>query len=125
MTEVKIKYFDTIPPCVSICVLKTGFLFAASEFGSHALYQFQGIGDDDDAESSSATLVETEEGYQPVFFDPRPLRNLACVDEIESLCPVLDLQCHNLTGEETPPTEEADAARARDPPSRCFAAAWR
>ena len=41
VTEVRVKYFDTIPPCVSICVLKTGFLFAASEFGNHALYQFQ------------------------------------------------------------------------------------
>ena len=101
--ELKIKYFDTIPPCVSVCVLKTGFLFAASEFGNHALYQFQGIGDDDDdVESSSATLVETEEGYQPVFFDPRPLRNLALIDEVESLCPVMDVQCHNLLGEETP-----------------------
>ena len=39
--EVVIKYFDTIPPCTSICVLKTGFLFAGSEFGNHALYQFQ------------------------------------------------------------------------------------
>lgn len=39
--DVIVKYFDTIPPCVSICVLKTGFLFAASEFGNHALYQFQ------------------------------------------------------------------------------------
>jgi hypothetical protein len=39
--EVVVKYFDTIPPCTSICVLKTGFLFAASEFGNHALYQFQ------------------------------------------------------------------------------------
>jgi len=62
VSEVKIKYFDTIPPCVSVCVLKKGFLFAASEFGNHALYQFAGIGDDDDdVESSSATLVETEE----------------------------------------------------------------
>lgn len=102
VTEVKIQYFDTIPPCVSICVLKTGFLFAASEFGNHALYQFQGIGDDDDVESSSATLVETEEGYQPVFFDPRPLVNLYPIDEVQSLCPVLDVQAHNLTGEETP-----------------------
>ena len=40
MKELRIKYFDTIPPCTSICVLKTGFLFAASEFGNHALYQF-------------------------------------------------------------------------------------
>ena len=41
VTELKIKYFDTLPPCTSICVLRTGFLFAASEFGNHALYQFQ------------------------------------------------------------------------------------
>lgn len=40
VTEVKVKYFDTVPPCVSIAVLKTGFLFAASETGNHALYQF-------------------------------------------------------------------------------------
>ncbi len=38
--EVKVKYFDTIPPCTSLVVLKTGFLFAASENGNHALYQF-------------------------------------------------------------------------------------
>lgn len=38
--ELKIKYFDTLPPAVSICVLKTGFLFTAAEFGNHALYQF-------------------------------------------------------------------------------------
>ena len=57
--------------------------------------------------------METEEGYQPVFFDPRPLRNLACVDEIESLCPVLDLQCHNLTGEETPQLYALCGAGAR------------
>ena len=40
VTEVRVKYFDTLPSCASICVLKTGFLFAASEFGNHNLYQF-------------------------------------------------------------------------------------
>lgn len=43
VVELKVKYFDTLPPCTSICVLRTGFLFAASEFGNHALYQFQVI----------------------------------------------------------------------------------
>lgn len=38
--EVRVKYFDSLPACSSICVLKTGFLFAAAEFGNHALYQF-------------------------------------------------------------------------------------
>lgn len=41
VSELKIKYFDTIPVCTSLCVLKTGFLFAASDFGNHTLYQFQ------------------------------------------------------------------------------------
>ena len=63
----------------------------------HADYQapsgMQSIGEDDDAvEASSAGLQETEEGFQPVFFDPRPLRNLVLVDEMESLSPVTDLK---------------------------------
>ena len=41
VTDLEIKYFDTIAPCTSICVLRSGFLFAASEFSNHALYQFQ------------------------------------------------------------------------------------
>uniref|UniRef100_A0A7S0MU40 DNA damage-binding protein 1 n=1 Tax=Pyramimonas obovata TaxID=1411642 RepID=A0A7S0MU40_9CHLO len=102
VTELKMKYFDTIPTCAAICVLKTGFLFAGSEFGNHAMYQFAGIGDhDDDVESSSATLMETEEGFQPVFFDPRPLRNLSPIDEMPSICPLMDLQAVELPGEET------------------------
>jgi hypothetical protein len=40
----QVKYFDTIAPTASMCVLKTGFLFAASEFGNHYLFQFTGIG---------------------------------------------------------------------------------
>eukprot|EP00877_Chromochloris_zofingiensis_P000800 jgi/Chrzof1/10720/Cz05g09290.t1 len=103
VTEVKVRYFDTLPPCVSLAVLKTGFLFAASEFGNHALYQFIGTGEDeDDVESSSATLVQTEEGFQPVFFTPRPLKNLLLIDELPSLMPITDMKVANLTAEEIP-----------------------
>ena len=53
----------------------------------------QGTGEDEeDVESSSATLVQTEEGFQPVFFDPRPLKNLLLVDELPSLMPLLDIK---------------------------------
>lgn len=53
----------------------------------------QGIGDGDDAvEASSATLKETEEGFQPVFFEPRPFVNLRLVDEVESLSPIVDIK---------------------------------
>ncbi|XP_038891993.1 spliceosome-associated protein 130 A [Benincasa hispida] len=100
--ELKIKYFDTIPVTASMCVLKSGFLFAASEFGNHSLYQFQAIGDDADVESSSATLMETEEGFQPVFFQPRRLKNLVRIDQVESLMPIMDMKIINLFEEETP-----------------------
>ena len=43
-------------------------------------------------ESSSAATIATEEGYQPVFFDPRPLKNLLPVDEMESLSPIMDMK---------------------------------
>lgn len=102
VTELKIKYFDTIPVTSSMCVLKSGFLFAASEFGNHSLYQFQAIGDDADVESSSATLMETEEGFQPVFFHPRRLKNLVRIDQVESLMPIMDMKILNLFEEETP-----------------------
>ena len=57
-----------------------------------AICDRQGIGDDADVESSSAATVQTEEGYQPVFFDPRPLKNLLLIDEMESLSPIMDLK---------------------------------
>jgi hypothetical protein len=53
----------------------------------------QSIGDDDDAvEASSSELTETQEGFQPVFFDPRPLRNLRLVDEVDSMSPIMDFK---------------------------------
>lgn len=100
--ELKIKYFDTFPVTASMCVLKSGHLFAASEFGNHSFYQFRGIGDEADVESSSATLMETEEGFQPVFFQPRRLKNLLRIDQVESLMPIMDMKVVNLFEEETP-----------------------
>jgi splicing factor 3B subunit 3 len=41
VSDIHVKYFDTIPVCSSLCVLKTGFLFAAAEFSNHYLFQFQ------------------------------------------------------------------------------------
>jgi splicing factor 3B subunit 3 len=102
VSELKIKYFDTIPVTSSLCVMKSGFLFAASEFGNHGLYQFQAIGDDPDVESSSANLMEIEDGFQPVFFKPRGLKNLLRIDQVESLSPIMDMKITNMFEEETP-----------------------
>lgn len=110
VSEMKVKYFDSIPPASSLCILRRGFLFAASEFGSHSLYQFEGLGDDDAVESSSEQLKSLQNGhgndadeYPPVFFNPRyPLVNLDPIDTMESICPVIDMKIGNLLGEETP-----------------------
>jgi hypothetical protein len=99
VTELKVKYFDTIPVCTAMCILKTGFLFAASEAGDHGFYDFMGLGEDDDAtEASSLTTVRTEDGFEPVFFDPQPLKNLKLVDQMMSLAPMTDMKVKNLLG---------------------------
>ena len=99
VTELKVKYFDTIPVCTALCILRTGFLFAAAEAGDHGFYEFLSLGDDDGVdEASSMHTVKTEGGYEPVFFDPRPLRNLARVDQVPSLAPLTDMTVHNLIG---------------------------
>lgn len=100
VTEIKLKYFDTVPVATSMCVLKTGFLFVASEFGNHYLYQIAHLGDDDDElEFSSAMPLEEGDTF---FFAPRQLRNLVLVDEIESLSPILSSRVADLAGEDTP-----------------------
>lgn len=49
-------------------------------------------------ESSSAQLVATEEGFQPVFFEPRPLKNLLLIDEMASLMPITDMKVRGQRG---------------------------
>lgn len=100
VTEIKLKYFDTVPVATAMCVLKTGFLFVVSEFGNHYLYQIAHLGDDDD-ELEFSSSMPLEEG-DTFFFAPRTLRNLVLVDEIESLSPILSSKVADLAGEDTP-----------------------
>jgi len=98
--EVKLKYFDTVPVATSMCVLKTGFLFVASEFGNHYLYQIAHLGDDDE-EPEFSSAMPLEEG-DTFFFAPRQLKNLVLVDEMESLSPVMACHIADLANEDTP-----------------------
>lgn len=36
--SINIKYFDTVPVSTSLCILKSGYLFAASEFSDQSVY---------------------------------------------------------------------------------------
>jgi splicing factor 3B subunit 3 len=111
--SVIVSVFDTIQPTSSLCITKTGMLFAASEFGNHALFHFQGLGDQEDVVRSTSITDEDlneELGDDSVsasrvadVFTPSPkLRNLALADEIESLSPVTDLIVDDISGEGTP-----------------------
>uniref|UniRef100_A0A3Q3MY93 Splicing factor 3B subunit 3 n=1 Tax=Mastacembelus armatus TaxID=205130 RepID=A0A3Q3MY93_9TELE len=100
VTEIRLKYFDTIPVAAAMCVLKTGFLFVSSEFGNHYLYQIAHLGDDDD-EPEFSSAMPLEEG-DTFFFQPRPLKNLVLVDEQENLSPIMSCQIADLANEDTP-----------------------
>lgn len=114
---VKIKYFDTVPVATSLCILKSGFLFVAAEFGnqyvhifdctssyfdsacSH-LYQFLKLGDEGEEFSSTDYalngMADPGVPLPHVTFCPRPLENLALVDEMQSLDPIIDSKVANL-----------------------------
>jgi splicing factor 3B subunit 3 len=89
--NLRITYFDTLPirSLGGICILKSGFMFVASESGDHGLYQFlpgkmlqKYIINEDD----STTSVDS--------FDPHPeLVNLVSFEGASrSLAPVTDIK---------------------------------
>ncbi|CCJ29330.1 unnamed protein product [Pneumocystis jirovecii] len=103
--SLKIKYFDTVPVSTGLSILKSGFLFVASEYGNHHLYQFEKLGDDNnEIEFSSVDfpVLDLNEGYEPSYFRPRSLENLLLVDDLNSMNPLMDSKILNLTDEDAP-----------------------
>lgn len=96
-TELRIKYFDTIPPAVSLNILKSGFLFASCESGNHMFYQFIKLGDDDEEpEYSSSDFDSNVYDMSPIYFKLHSLDNLQPADELQSLNSLLSSQVLNL-----------------------------
>ena len=63
-------------------------------------YQIAHLGDDDEEPEFSSSM-ELEEGTT-FFFQPRALKNLVLVDEIDSLAPIMSCQIADLANEDTP-----------------------
>jgi len=55
--KIEISYFDTIPVASSLCVLRSGYLFAASEFGNHGFYSFAGLAEDEPVMQTSNMMM--------------------------------------------------------------------
>lgn len=104
VNSIKIKYFDTIPLATSICILKAGFVFCATESGDRIFYELESLGDDgDDPEFDSSQFpVDPTEPYAPPFFRPRPLKNLTPVDVLDSMNPIMDMEVANYAEEDAP-----------------------
>ncbi|KJH51822.1 hypothetical protein DICVIV_02013 [Dictyocaulus viviparus] len=100
VTEMKVKYFDTVPAANAMCILKTGFLFVASEFGDHHLYQIANLGDDPE-EPEFSSKMHLDEG-ETFFYGIRELKSLVPIDRIDSLCPFTDAYIGDLAHEDAP-----------------------
>ncbi|KAI9816650.1 MAG: pre-mRNA-splicing factor rse1 [Thelocarpon impressellum] len=102
--RLKIKYFDTVPTASSLCILKSGFLFVASETGNHHFYQFEKLGDDDEETEyrSDDFPSDPTEPYNPVYFHPRAAENVNLVESIDSMNPIVGCKVANLTDDDAP-----------------------
>lgn len=111
--DVTLTVFDSLPTATSLCITKTGLLFLASEFSNHLLLQFQNFGEDEDAVVAHSVLddeMNEELGDDSLSacrvalnFNATPkLKNLAVLDEVQSLAPITDSFVEDITNEGTP-----------------------
>jgi len=115
LTGLKIKYFDTVPPATALCILKSGYLYTATEFGNQMVYKFEKLGDDDnEIEFLSEDYAEDAMQFgQKALFTPRPLENLSIADEIVAMNPIMGSKVVNLTGEDAPQIYTINGSGAR------------
>lgn len=103
---VRIRYFDTLPVAAGLCLIKPGYLFVAAEFGNHSLFEIvnETLGDDDERQVDSVSADYPQDSLEApsICFEPRELYNLALVDEMDSMAPLIDAQVLNLTDDDTP-----------------------
>lgn len=96
--DIKITYFDTIPPSISLNIFKSGFLFANVLNNDKLLYQFEKLGDDEESmiiKSSDYSSFESVMTCSPQHFTLRALDNLALIDIVDSLGPIMDAKLND------------------------------
>lgn len=80
-------------------MIKTGFVFAAAEFGNHFVFQITGLGDND----PDVAMTDSSMGKdQLVTFNPRGHKNIAAVDEIKNMGCITKMECADLLDEGNP-----------------------
>ncbi|KAG7191974.1 pre-mRNA-splicing factor rse1 [Scheffersomyces spartinae] len=89
--DIQVKYFETIPPCNSINILRSGFLFANVLNNNKMFFQFESLGDDGDDNYKVLHLShELTDVHGHHRFKPRSEKYLSLVDVLDSLEPIVD-----------------------------------
>ncbi len=97
--QLQMRFFDTIAMASALCVLRSGFLFAASQAGPvHALYRIVGLADGE----NSVQYTSSDSVNEQVYERHESLTNLSPVDTLPHWGPVTDARIVNLSGEESP-----------------------
>ncbi|CAG8401915.1 unnamed protein product [Penicillium salamii] len=111
----KIKYFDTVPVATHLHILRSGFLYVASEGGNHNLYQFEKLGDDDEEIefSSDSFSADPTVPSAPIYFHPRGAENVTLMESMNSLTPLIDSKITNLTQDDAPQIYTISGSGAR------------
>lgn len=98
--ELRIYYYDTIPVCNSLLVLRSGFLFASHEFGNHSNYQIVSLGDDK-MDQYTSSLPDSDH-LKRVYFRPRSCQCIRKSEEIPSLSPITDIKVIDINNDGSP-----------------------
>lgn len=91
--DIKVLYFETIPACNSINILRSGFLFANVLNNNKMFFQFESLGDDEEYVETLHLGKELNEILNKIgqsTFKTRTERHISLVDVIDSLEPIVD-----------------------------------
>ncbi|BAM42350.1 splicing factor 3b subunit [Theileria orientalis strain Shintoku] len=94
--EIVVRYFDTVELATSMCILRSGYLFVASEFGDHHVYQFTDLGSNE--KDPMCTSLHPHSKSAIIAFKPRVLQNLYETDKLPSLSSIVDMKVVDVMG---------------------------
>lgn len=97
VTNITVRYFDTIPVCTSILILKSGYMYADCEHGDQYIYQFEKLGR---GENEKVWVSQDYPDLQAIFeeeklaleFEVKPFDNISLVAINESLNPLMEMK---------------------------------
>ncbi|KAL6450666.1 RSE1 Pre-mRNA-splicing factor RSE1 [Candida maltosa Xu316] len=93
--DITLTYFDTILPCISLNIFKSGLLFANVSNNDRILYQFEKLGEEDN-EVVIKSVDDLATAQKGVFnYKLKSLTNLAVIDKLQTISPLLDSKIIN------------------------------